>query len=74
MPVRLFPYPVLLLIVIAVVISFGTITTLWVLQPPTAEAANLSVNSTTNVIADDGFCTLREAITAANTDTTVLAA
>ena len=29
----------------------------------------MTVNSTGDVIADDGVCTLREAITAANTDT-----
>ncbi len=40
------------------------------LQPaPAAHAATISVNSTDDVIADDGQCTLREAITAANTDT-----
>jgi CSLREA domain-containing protein len=31
-------------------------------------AANITVNSTADVIADDSQCTLREAITAANTD------
>jgi len=32
-------------------------------------AASLTVNTTSDVIADDGLCSLREAITAANTDT-----
>ncbi|MEM7342684.1 MAG: choice-of-anchor Q domain-containing protein [Chloroflexota bacterium] len=32
-------------------------------------AAGISVNHTADVIADDGFCTLREAMIAANTDT-----
>lgn len=36
---------------------------------PSAYAAGITVNSTADVIADDGQCTLREAITAANTDT-----
>jgi CSLREA domain-containing protein len=34
-----------------------------------AHAATITVNSTADVIADDGQCTLREAITAANSDT-----
>ncbi len=34
-----------------------------------AEAATITVNTTSDVIADDGVCSLREAITAANTDT-----
>ncbi len=34
-----------------------------------AHAATITVNSTADVEADDGQCTLREAITAANTDT-----
>jgi CSLREA domain-containing protein len=33
------------------------------------EVTTITVNSTADVIADDGQCTLREAITAANTDT-----
>ncbi|MGB0389480.1 MAG: CSLREA domain-containing protein, partial [Ardenticatenaceae bacterium] len=36
----------------------------------TADAATITVNSTADVVADDGQCTLREAITAANTDST----
>ena len=36
---------------------------------PVAHAATITVDSTTNVVADDGVCTVREAITAANTDT-----
>ena len=34
-----------------------------------ASAATITVNSTADVVADDGMCTLREAITAANADT-----
>ena len=33
-----------------------------------AMAAKIKVNSTADVIADDGYCTLREAVIAANTD------
>lgn len=33
-----------------------------------AHAATITVDSTANTVADDGLCTLREAITAANTD------
>ncbi len=36
---------------------------------PAAHAAGIVVNSTADVIADDGECTLREAIIAANTNT-----
>ena len=36
---------------------------------PVAHAATITVNSTTDAIADNGECTLREAIIAANTDT-----
>jgi CSLREA domain-containing protein len=34
-----------------------------------AMAVKIKVNSTADVIADDGYCTLREAVIAANTDT-----
>ena len=37
---------------------------------PAAAAGILEVNSDADTNANDGFCTLREAITAANTDTT----
>ena len=37
-------------------------------QAQPAYAATITVNSTADVIANDGECTLREAITAANTD------
>lgn len=40
--------------------------TLWVM--PTAYAEVITVSSTDDVVADDGVCTLREAITSANTD------
>jgi uncharacterized repeat protein (TIGR01451 family)/CSLREA domain-containing protein len=36
---------------------------------PVARAATIVVNSTADAVADDGQCTLREAITAVNTDT-----
>ena len=39
------------------------------LCPPAAGAATITVNSTSDAAADDGACTLREAITAANTNT-----
>jgi CSLREA domain-containing protein len=43
---------------------------LWALVGAAPAAANtINVNSTADVIANDGQCTLREAITAANTDT-----
>jgi CSLREA domain-containing protein len=35
-----------------------------------AGAATISVNTTNDTIADDGFCSLREAVIAANTNTT----
>lgn len=62
MSLRLFPSPVLLLIAIVAVISFATITTLWVLQAPTAEAANFTVTNTLDV----GAGSLRQAILNAN--------
>ena len=34
-----------------------------------AEAATIDVNTTLDIVADDGLCCLREAISAANTDT-----
>lgn len=37
--------------------------------PQSASAATITVNSPADIEADDGQCTLREAITAANTDT-----
>src|SRR5512140_1599788 len=39
------------------------------LVPATARAATITVNSTADVAANDGACTLREAILAANTNT-----
>ena len=39
-------------------------------SPTTVSAiSNIHVNSTADTVANDGVCTLREAITAANTDT-----
>lgn len=40
------------------------------LTAPAKVGAAIVVNSTLDVVADEGVCTLREAITAANTDTT----
>ncbi|UCC62760.1 MAG: DUF11 domain-containing protein [Anaerolineae bacterium] len=40
-----------------------------ILRGPMAHAATIAVTSTADTVADDGQCTLREAITAANTDT-----
>lgn len=49
------------------VLAFGLQGTLAV--PPTLAASVITVNSLADVAANDGACTLREAITAANTDT-----
>ena len=38
---------------------------------PTARAATITVNSFTDAVADDGFCTVREAIAAANNDVSI---
>ena len=40
-----------------------------ILASPGSEASTIAVNSTSDVISDDGFCTLREAVIASNTDT-----
>ena len=42
---------------------------LFIFQALAAQAADITPNAFLDVIADDGMCTLREAITAANTDT-----
>ena len=39
------------------------------MQPNSAYAASITVNSLADTVGDDGICTLREAIIAANTDT-----
>ncbi|MGB0386195.1 MAG: choice-of-anchor Q domain-containing protein [Ardenticatenaceae bacterium] len=39
------------------------------MESETTRSATITVNSTADVVADDGLCTLREAITAANRDT-----
>jgi len=67
---------VVLLIAIAAIISFATITTLWLLHPKVALAATFTVNSTADAVdanpgdgvCDDGIgkCTLRAAIMEAN--------
>ncbi len=60
---RLFSHSVLFPLALALAVASGTLTTLWVLQPPAAEAANLSVNDTSDsVVAGDSKCALREAI------------
>jgi len=41
---------------------------LYLIPAPAAHGATITVNSTADVVADDGQCTLREAITAANAD------
>jgi CSLREA domain-containing protein len=46
----------------------GLVLALAPFQMQVARAASLTVNSTADVIANDGFCTLREAIIAANTN------
>ena len=51
-----------LCILLAVIISQVFTTT-------PVSAATIIVNSTADVVADDGYCTLREAIIAANSDT-----
>ena len=38
-------------------------------SPHPAKAATITVSTTSDVVSDDGLCSLREAITAANTDT-----
>src|SRR5687767_8182520 len=50
--------------------SIAAVTMTLVLLPvPPASAATITVNSTTDTVANDGACTLREALTAANTNT-----
>jgi len=46
-----------------------SIVVLLMLTASPAMATKIKVNSTEDVIADDGYCTLREAVIAANTDT-----
>ena len=50
----------------ALVLGLGLLSSLAVSQ---ALAASITVNSLADVAANDGACTLREAVTAANTDT-----
>jgi len=50
-----------------VVLALGVLGSIGV---PSVLAASITVNSLADVAANDGACTLREAITAANTDTT----
>lgn len=42
---------------------------LLLLLPALASAATITVNNAGNAVANDGVCTLHEAITAANTNT-----
>ena len=46
----------------------GTATAASLATSPTAAATSITVDKSDDVVADDGFCTLREALTAANTD------
>src|SRR6266540_2467096 len=49
---------------------FGTVVALaLLLRPVEASASTITVNSTAETTANDGACTLREAIIAANTNT-----
>jgi CSLREA domain-containing protein len=50
-----------LLSVVAMLLVFGT--------TDTAEAANIVVDTFADIVDDDGSCSLREAITSANTNT-----
>jgi CSLREA domain-containing protein len=52
----------------SVLLSLG-IVALLILTASPATAAKIKINSTADIIADDGYCTLREAVIAANTDT-----
>lgn len=55
-----------LLFVLAVGVFFAGLTIL--VSPSVSAAATITVDSTADTIADDGVCTLREAITSANAD------
>ena len=52
-----------------VLVGLVALVAVFLAQGQPAYAVTITVNSTGDVIADDGVCTLREAITAANTDT-----
>ena len=55
---------------LASVLALTAIAILLVARAPgAAEAATITINTTADVVANDGLCSLREAITAANTDT-----
>ena len=58
---RLLLAVIMLALVALVLLVLGT--------SPVAQAAAITANSADNTVADDGICTLQEAITAANTDT-----
>ncbi len=47
----------------------AVLTNVGVLPVPVAQAATINVNTTNDIVGDDGVCSLREAITAANTNT-----
>ena len=53
-----------------IAVLFGAASGLLMLVATAGYAATITVNSTADVIANDGECTLREAILAANTNTT----
>src|SRR3954468_23689089 len=66
-PFRLFRVPVRTLILTAICTACVIAALVWNRQPKAASA--IIVNSTSDVAnPNDGLCTLREAITAANTD------
>ena len=59
----------LMLVALCIIGAVLSLVSLSARNVPVAHAATITVDSTTNVVADDGVCTLREAITAANSDT-----
>ena len=59
----------LMLVALCIIGAVLSLVSLSARNVPVAHAATITVDSTTNVVADDGVCTLREAITAANSAT-----
>src|SRR3990172_6675144 len=56
------------LAILGLLAAMLTLLLLLLAQAQHAHAETITVNSAADVVADDGVCTLREAITAANTD------
>ena len=53
-------------------LSFGMLLSgIWLDSSPVSAASTIPVTSTVDSLADDGQCSLREAVIAANTDTAV---